>query len=237
MEVTTRNHYRLVSRIGGAAGLVLLVLLVPASGGPFFTNASNAEIVGWVRGNPTALYVEGLRTWLTVLMVAGFIVTLLWRTRGRGLVVTVVCGLLAANLAIDMLWGGVYYALAKVGQMHAPDAGVLALFALAQELTFTDGVWFGLALLVVSVLALRARTLPRPIAWLGVVCALVHVLGVPVQLLLTGTVEGVTGPVSVVAFLVWLLATALSLLIRPGQVPAASPIVVPGPEQPAVATA
>ncbi|QGN32547.1 hypothetical protein [Microlunatus sp. Gsoil 973] len=222
MEVPNHTSYRLVSRIAGVGGLVLVLLaFFGMDSGPFFSNAKNTEIIAWVHQHPTALYAEGLRTWLMMVMVAGFIGTLLWRTRRAGVVTSIVYGFLAANLAVDMVWSGVYYALAKAGQMGAPDAGVLSLFALAQEMTFTDGVWFGIALLAVSGLAARTRTLPRPVAWVGVGCAVIHLLGVPAQVLATGTVEGVTGPISAVVFMLWLLATALTLLIRPGQQPAA----------------
>ena len=215
----TSPTYRRTSRTAGVIGLALLALVFVQTGGPFFTDASHGEIVGWVRRHPTALYLEGLRTWVMILLVAAFIATLLWRTGRRGLAVPVVYGFLTANLAVDMVWAGAYYGLARAGQMHAPSGGLLTLFAVVQELTFTDGIWFGAALLVVSVLALRTRALPRPIAWLGVLCALVHVLGLPVQLALTGTVEGVSGPVSAVSFVFWVLATTVTLLVRPGRAP------------------
>lgn len=224
--------YRRTSRIAGVIGLALLALVLVQTGGPFFTAASRAEIAGWVRRHPTALYVEGLRTWLMILLVAGLMATLLWRTGRRGLAVPVVYGFLAADIAVDMVWAGSYYGLARAGQMHASDGGLVTLFAVVQELTFTDGICFGAALLVVSLLALRTRTLPRPIAWLGVVCAAVHLLGVPVQLALTGTVEGVTGPLSAATFTFWLLATTITLLAGPGRAP--RPAVAPAAE---VATA
>jgi hypothetical protein len=222
MEVPNHTSYRLVSRIAGVGGLVLVLLsFFGMDDGPFFSKAENTEIIAWVYHHPNALYIEGLRTWLTMIMIAGFIGTLVWRTRRVGVVTTIVYGFLAANLAVDMVWSGVYYALAKAGQMGAPGVSILSLFALAQEMTFTDGIWFGIALLAVSGLAARTRTLPRPIAWVGVVCAIVHLLAVPAQVLATGTVEGVTGPISVIVFMLWLLATALTLLIRPGDDPAA----------------
>lgn len=218
METSDPRSWKRMSRGTGVLGLLLLVMvLVPTGQSPFFSNDSNAEIVSWVRQHPTNLFVEGFTTGLTMLLLSGFIGALLWRSVRRGPVVTVVVALLAGNVAVDILWGGAYYALAKAGQMHAPDAAVLALFAAVQEFTFTDGFLFGLAIAVVSVLALRHRTLPRPIAWLGLVCGIVHVLGVPVQLVLTGTVEGVMGPVSVVFFVLWLLATTLTVLVLPGR--------------------
>src|SRR3954453_13962303 len=149
-----------LSRLGGLVGLVLLVVAIPGGGdSPFFTDASHSEIVSWVHRHPTALYVEGLRTPLTMLLVATLTGFLLWRTGRGGTVRLIVVGLLAANLAVDLIWMGFYFALAKAGQMDAPDASVLALFAAAQELTFTDGIAFGIALLIVSWLALRTRSL------------------------------------------------------------------------------
>lgn len=38
----------------------------------------------------------------------------------------------------------------------------------------------------------------------------------PSSVALTGTVEGVSGPVSAVSFVFWVLATTVTLLVRPG---------------------
>jgi len=82
-------------------------------------------------------------------------------------------------------------------------------------MTFTDGFCFAIALGCVSALILRTRLVPALIAWLGFVVALVHFLAVPTQLLLTGTVGGITGPISVVFALSWLVAMAVLMLVRP----------------------
>ena len=79
----------------------------------------------------------------------------------------------------------------------------------------TSQVVSGLATGCVYALILLTRLLPAPIAWLGLVVALVHFLAVPTQLLLTGTVGGITGPISVVFALSWLVAIAVLMLVRP----------------------
>jgi hypothetical protein len=104
---------------------------------------------------------------------------------------------------------------------------VLALFKLVHVMTFTDGFCFAIALACVSALILLTRLLPAPIAWLGLVVALVHFLALPAQLLLTGTVGGITGPISVVFALSWLVAMAVLLLVRPVWEPTA--IATPNP--------
>jgi hypothetical protein len=151
-----------------------------------------------------------------MLLVAGFLGVLMWRTGSRGWTAGAVALLLAANVGVDLVWGGTYYALAKAGQMHVGDSGILALFYLAQELTFTDGFLFGIAMVVVFTTAWRTRTLPWPLAGFGLVVGAFHVVATPLQVAISRTVEGVTGPVSAVLFLVWLLATSLALLVRPG---------------------
>jgi hypothetical protein len=119
-------------------------------------------------------------------------------------------------MAIDMVWAGAYYGLAFADKNDVGDSGVLALASLTEQMTFTDGFLWGIAVLVVSLATLRARSLPAPVAWLGVLTGVVHVLGVGVQIAVTQTTEGFTGPLSVITLIFWLLATALTLVIRPG---------------------
>jgi len=118
-------------------------------------------------------------------------------------------------MAIGWVKGGITWALADAAQQSGSDAGVVALFKLLHAMTFTDGFCFAIALSCLSALILRTRLLPPPIAWLGFLVALVHFLAIPAQLLITGTVGGVTGPISVVFALLWLVAMCLVLVVRP----------------------
>lgn len=203
------------SRSAGLVGLVFLVLAVLSNNPPFYSDASNARMLHWVQAHPTALYVEGVRTAVMMVLMVGFLAVLMWRTGLRDPLRSGVWALLGASMAIDMVWAGVYYALAYSGQHEIGDTGVLTLATLAEQMTFTDGFLWGIAVLVVAIAALRARTLPAPVAWLGVVTAVVHVVGVPVQVAWTHDTEGLSGPLSAVTLLFWVLAVSLTLIIRP----------------------
>ncbi len=209
---------RRVSRVAGAVGLVFLVLAIVSQNPPFYTDVSNARMLAWVQAHPTALYVEGVRTAYMMILMVGFLAALMWRTGVSGPLRSFVWALLGASMAIDMVWSGVYYSLAYAAQHRIGDGAVLAIATLTEQLTFTDGVLWGIAVLAISVVALRTRSLPAPLAWLGVATAVVKVVGPAVQVALTRTSEGVTGPVGTVLLVFWVLATSLTLLIRPGRV-------------------
>ena len=215
MDTTSSAGVKQVSRWAGVAGLAFLVLVFLGNNPPFFSDASNGRMLGWVNAHPTALYVEGVRTAYMMILMAGFLATLMWLTGVAGLLRSAVWALLGASMAIDMVWSGVYYALGDGAEHHIGDAGVLALSTLTEQLTFTDGVLWGIAVLLISLVALRGRSLPAPLGWLGVVTGVVKVIGPAVQVVLTGTSEGVTGPVGTVLLVFWLLAISLALLVRP----------------------
>jgi hypothetical protein len=92
---------------------------------------------------------------------------------------------------------------------------VVAKSKVDDALTFMDGFSFAIALTCVSALTLLMRLLPSPVAWLGLAVALVHFFALPAQLLLTGTVWGITGPISVVFALAWGAVVAVTLLTKP----------------------
>jgi hypothetical protein len=217
-RTTPRTSDPRLGRAAGALGVVLLLLVVfTIDGGPMFTDASNAEIVRWVHGHETSLYVSGYLEGLAMLLNAAFLGALIWRARVGGTIVAAAYGLIGASVAIDMVNVGAQYALGKGVDRDLGDGAVLGLFSFAEQLTFTDGVTWGLVIAVASIASLRARTLPRPICWLGLVVAGLHLVGIPLQLAWTGTAEGGMGPISTTALLLWWLATSLTLLIRPGR--------------------
>jgi hypothetical protein len=207
---------RRVSRATGAAGLVFLVLVFLSQNPPFYTGAGNGTVLHWVQAHPTALYVEGARTAYMMILMVGFLAALVWRIGLRGPVRSGVWALLGASLAIDMVWSGVYYAVAYAGRHDIGDSGVLALAYLTEQLTFTDGLLWGIAVFVICVAGLRGRSLPAPIAWLGIVTGVVKLAGPAVQVALSHTSEGLTGPLGTVLLVFWMLAASLTLLIRPG---------------------
>jgi hypothetical protein len=217
MDHTNTATVRRVSRWAGLVGLVFLVLAFMSQNPPFYRDASNTEMLHWVQAHPTALYVEGVRTAFMMVLMVGFLGTLMWRAGLRDPLRSFVWALLGASMAIDMVWSGVYYALAFTGQHDIGDSGVLALASLTEQLTFTDGFLWGIAVLVISVAALRTRSLPAALAWLGVLTAVFKVIEPAAQVVLNHTSEGVTGPLGTVLLVFWVLATSLTLVIRPSR--------------------
>jgi hypothetical protein len=210
-------RFRRVSRIAGVIGLGVLVTAFPAGNDPMFTDASNAEILTWVHHHVTGIYVQGFQNAVCMLLNAALLGILLWRSGVRGWARQVGWMMIGTSLAIDMVNTGASYTLAKLADRGAPDGALLAMFSFIEQATFTDGITWGVVILVAAVASLRAGTLPRAVAWVGLVAVVVHLLGQPVQLLLNGTVQGITGPVSMVCFLLWMLSVTLALLIRPGR--------------------
>jgi hypothetical protein len=207
---------RRISRLAGVTGLVFLVMAFMSQNPPFYSDAGNAKMLGWVHAHHTALYVEGVRTSVMMVLMVGFLAVLMWRAGVRDPLRSWIWSLLGASMAIDMVWTSLYYALAYADQHHIGDSGVLALATVTEQATFTDGFLLGFAIVVVCAAALRARTMPAPVAWLGVVLGVVKVVGPPLQVALNHTSEGITGPVGTVLLVFWVLAASLTLLIRPG---------------------
>ncbi|HVS49562.1 MAG TPA: hypothetical protein VHJ99_11745 [Candidatus Dormibacteraeota bacterium] len=207
--------------IGRLAGVLLLIGLAATFVDPantsskVFTNLSTQQIVDWAAHNATGISVTGLVEGLQNSLVGVAVVTLTWLIRGRGVLVAVAYVSIAAFMAIGWVKAGVVWALADTAVQGGSDAGAVALFRLVHAMTFTDGFSFAIAVSCVSALMLLTRLFPAPIAWLGFATALVHFLSLPTQLLLTGSAGGITGPITVVFALAWLLATALTLLIKP----------------------
>jgi len=223
MDTALDDHHARTSdpRLGrgiGAVGLVLLCLVFFSLGdNPMFTDASNAEILRWVHGHETDLYVGGYLEALAMMLNAVLLGALAWRARLVGTARLVVYGLIGGSLAIDMVNTGAQYGLAKAVDRGLGDGTLLGLFTFIEQLTFTDGVTWGVVIGIVSIAALRTRTLPRPVCWLGILVAVIHVVGIPAQLVATQTPEGVNGPISTIGLMLWWLATALTLLVRPGR--------------------
>src|ERR1700694_6032971 len=219
--------------IGRVAGVLLLVALTTTFVDPagtstkLFGTLSTQQIVDWAARNGPGISVTGFLDGLQNSLVAVAVVLLIRLIRGRGVLAAAAYVSAAAFLAIGWLKAGITWALADTAGQGGSDAGVVALFKLVHAMTFTDGFCFAIALTCVSALILLTRLLPAPIAWLGLVVALVHFVAVPAQLLLTGTVGGITGPISVVFALLWLVAMAVLLLVRPVWGPTA--IATPNP--------
>ena len=207
--------------IGRLAGLLLLVAIAVSFVDPadfstrLFANLSTQEIVELAAHHGSGISVMGFVDGLQNSLIAAAIVLLVRLVRGNGVFATGAYVSAAAFMAIGWVKAGTTWAVAETAAQGGSDAGVVALFKLVHAMTFTDGFCFGIALSCVSALILLTRLLPAPIAWLGLVAALVHFFAIPAQLLLTGSEAGITGPISVVFAIAWLVVMCALLLVKP----------------------
>ena len=213
---SVRDRDAQLTRLAGLGGLAFIVMAFAGTlGGPFFSDDTTKQIVAWVQAHPTALAVNGLEIGLQICLMAGVLGRLVWLSGDRGALRTIALGAIVADVGVIWAEVGTYFGLADAGQRGGGDAAVMALFSLVRQMTFADGFLFGISAAVASVLCLRSSALPRTVAWLGVLLGVFKVIMLPLQLALSGTPDGVTGPISTVLLLVWLLATSVTLAVRP----------------------
>lgn len=214
-----KTHRPLIGRLAGALWVAGLVPSFVDPGGlhdKLFANLSTPQIVDWAAHNQTGISVSafvGTYQWGLWAIATVLTISLL---RGRGILAAIACISVASGVAISWVTAGIMVALAETAQQAGSDAGVVALFKLAHGMAFTDG--FSGAGMVASVSALiwSTRLLPVPLAWLGGLDALYHVgVGLAVQLLLTGTFYGITGPISLLFSIPWILTIGITLMIKP----------------------
>jgi hypothetical protein len=221
------THRPLLARITGAAGIVFVVAsFLPGSlGGPQFDDTlTTPGLLSWVHAGVGTLPVQGFVSAVQSTLMILILVALSALCRTRGLATRVVTVALGGMLAVEWVDAAVSFALADAARRASSDSGIVALFSLSKTMTFADGFVFGLALLVISLAALRSRALPAPVGWLGVLCAAVHLVGLPVQFAVNARPDGITGPISVAVLMVWALTVSLVLLIRPRRAALAEPM-------------
>jgi hypothetical protein len=211
---------RTTTRLAGVGGILFVALSFVSGGGPFFDDISNARAVQWVQDHHDRILAQGLAIGFQTTLVAALVGVLLHRTGRRSPAVVAGIVALGALVAVDWVSAVCSFALADVGQRSDADQAILALFSVSKDMTYADGYVAGVAFLVASVLALRTRTLPTPIAVLGIAVGLWHLVEQPLQVALTRTPEGPTGPIGVVGGVLWILATSLVLIARPAATPA-----------------
>ena len=220
MEASTweSRHPALLGRLAGVAGAVFVVLaLAPGSlGGPQYgTSMSTPQILTWISQHTGSFPVTGFIGGLSASVLALFVLLLLSAARGRGLLRSVAVSSVGALMAIDWVAAGIYYALADAAGRQQATGGVVALFSLTRAMTYTDGFVAGLAILALSLLQFRPHAMPRPLIWLGVLVGVYYIVSDPIQLAINHSPAGATGPIGIVLFLVWVLAVAAVMLVKP----------------------
>jgi hypothetical protein len=212
------RHPALLGRLAGVAGAAFVILaLVPGSlGGPEDgTSMSTPQIAAWASQHTRSFPVTGFIGGLSATVLALFVLLLVSAARGRGLLKSVVVSSAAALMAIDWVTTGIYYALADAASRQQATGGVVALFSLVRSMTYADGFVAGLAILALSLLQLPPHALPRPLACLGALTGAYLIISGPIQLAITHSPAGATGPISVVLSLVWVLTVTAVMLIKP----------------------
>jgi hypothetical protein len=212
------RHPALLGRLAGVAGAAYVVLaLAPGSlGGPQYgSSMSTPQILAWVTQHTGSFPVTGFTGGLSTSVFALFLLLLLAVARGRGLLSSIVVSAAAALMAIDWVATGVYYALADAAGRQQATGGIVALFSLNNSMTYVDGFVAGLAILALSLLQFGPHALPRPLIWLGALAGTYHIVSGPIQLAVSHSPAGATGPIGVVLLLLWVLAVAAVMLIKP----------------------
>ncbi len=220
MEASTweSRHPAMLGRLVGVAGAAYVILaLVPGSlGGPAYgTSMSTPQVIAWASQHTRSFPVTGFIGGVSASVLVLFVLMLVSVARGRGLLKSVVVSSAAAFMAIDWVGTGVYYALADAVGRQQATGGVLALLSLVRSMTYADGFVAGLAILALSLLQFAPRALPRPLIWLGVLTGAYLVVSGAVQLAISHSPAGATGPISVVLSFVWVLAVAAVMLVKP----------------------
>lgn len=207
----------LVGRLAGLAAIAFFIgpLLGGSSGTTFFSTLSSQQIVDWAVENGRAISIGAFVQGLGATVFALFIVLLVVHVRGRGILATLAYISAAAMMAVNWVATGLLYALTDAAQRSGAEAGVVALFSVGKSMALADGYFVAISATSVSILAMRSRALPAPICWLGVVAGGYHFVETPIQLALTGTAGGVTGPIGVVIGLLWMLVVGITLVIKP----------------------
>ena len=212
----------IVSRLAGLCALVYVAIGLVNLGGPYFSDLSAAQIVSWASQNQPSIWREAFIGGLLGTLLALLLVLLDALADNSRLLSSLTRVGAAAVLATGWAAAGLEYGLADLAHRGGADAGVLALFSLVKASTYTDGMAGGVATAAVCVLLLRARALPRPVLWLGLLLAAELIVAMPIQLAITGTGDGPQGFGAAILGLLWHVVIGITLLVKPVRLPEAS---------------
>lgn len=177
----------------------------------FYSNPSSQAAIAWAAGSGGQVKIEGFLDGLNNTLYASVMILLLALAGGRGILTKVVYVMAGAAVALQWAHAGMIYALAELAHRGGADAGVLALYTLGYTMDDSSSIPIALALICLSVVMLRSKALPRPLAWLTILSALSSLVVTP------GDIAGIEiiGPISVSISLIWALAVGITLLIKP----------------------
>ena len=200
-----------------ASGIAGMVLLAPATSGET-TEAKLASIVQ----HPTLMRLAAVYSLLMMMnaLVLAVAVYALTRDYDRDLAVLALCcrvteGVIAAVSAVPRR-ALLSVATAAVGAASAEAAAANALADVLLKVqgltTLISATAFAIGSTLFSYLFLRARTIPAPLAWLGVLASVLLVVGLPIEM--AGFIESPVTSLMWIPMAVFEVAFALWLLIK-----------------------
>ncbi len=203
-------------RYAGIAGLLFIALGFFGLGGPYYENPSRSEVVDWARDNHHAILIDGMLYGVAPLFFAVAVLAYIHRTGDRGPLALLAVIAVAADVVVSQITMFINFALADVASSDAAegaDDAVIALFSLAKHTDYYEAGVAAAVILLTSALAMRTRTLPRWLCWLGLVDGVVTIVGFQVQAIAFGRPDaGPSGFVGAMLGLVWVAAVSISLM-------------------------
>ena len=218
-------------RWAAVAGLVFTALVVASFFTPDMPSSDSPaeDIAAQLAGDRAA---HQLSLLLGVLADVAFLVFLagLWSRLRRwegpaGMFAAMFLTAGAALVTLMLVSAGLYRALVQYASGGQPDPAVLPALTVLNDWVGAAIVPAGVAMFLGAAMAiLTTRALPRWLGWLAAATAvllLISLAGV-FQTSPEGGVVGIAGFGGFLLFLVWVLATSVVLLLRPGRQPAAA---------------
>lgn len=220
---------RRADRWAAVAGLVFTALVVASFFTPDTPSADSpaASIAAQLAGDSTAHQVSLLLGFLADIAFLVFLAGLWSRLRrwegpaGMFAALVLVAG--AALVTLMLVSSGLYLALVQYASGGQPDPAVLPALTVLNDFVGFAIVPAGVAMFLGAAMAiLTTWALPRWLGWLAAATAvllLIALAGV-FQTTPEESVVGIAGFAGFLLFVVWVLATSVVLLLRPGPQPA-----------------
>jgi hypothetical protein len=193
------------------------------------TDTPAEEIAAQLSGDRTAHQLSLLLGFLADIAFPVFLAGLWSRLRRwegpTGMFAALVLAAGAAVLTLMLVSSGLYLALVQYASAGQPDPAALPALIALNDWVGAGIVPAGVAMFLAAAVAiLTTRALPRWLGWLAAVTALLLLISLAgiVQNTPEEGVLGIVGFAGFLLFLVWVLATSIVLLLRPGRQPAAS---------------
>ena len=216
----------LLSRITAAFALLALVgsnlyfiALSPPLGPP---EPSAHQLVTWATAHQQQLLFQFVPAYVA-LIYAVLVALLVHLTGKRGVLASLAHIGVAANLAITIVSFGLYFGLWTYIQRRGSDDGILALSTIAATFTHSQLIAIGLAVGCIGLLGLHTRVWPVWLSWLLLIAGAEHLLSpivfasAPAFSTTTAslTLGGMARVIDIIVGYLWLIVTAVVLLVRP----------------------